>query len=120
MPESKAMTLPNWKTAALAFEQEANQSYCEVLLLRGECIRLRNLNALLSTFIETSLPVEQVPVEVMNALDAIFPEAVAEVVEDPGCTAMQLSENDHHQAVTALALVAKLLNRADVRVDWNG
>jgi hypothetical protein len=34
------------------FEAEANQAHCEAILLRNECIRLRDANSALSSFIE--------------------------------------------------------------------
>jgi hypothetical protein len=40
------------------FEDEANQAHCELTLLRGECIRLRELNAILSDFIEAVHPAD--------------------------------------------------------------
>ena len=62
------------------FEDEANQAHCELILLRNECIRLRELNSVLSGFIERTRPAapyNAVPEEVAQAIDAVFPLEVA-------------------------------------------
>jgi hypothetical protein len=67
-------------------ESEANQHYCDTLLLRAECIRLRELNGILSSHIEASHgnSGEALPKDLAEAIDAVFPPQVAAIVE--GCT----------------------------------
>ena len=57
------------------FENEANQAYAEQLLLRNECIRLRDVVCTLSTFIEESHANgdEEIPEGIRIAIDSVFP-----------------------------------------------
>ena len=74
------------------FESEANQAYCELLLLRGECIRLREQNAILSGFIEGAHNGNDgsvVPDEVLETMNAVFPPPVAALVADDDGTRVQ-------------------------------
>lgn len=58
------------------FEAEANQQYCETILLRAECIRLRAVHSVLASFIEERHVGEELPEVVMAAIDAPFPPEV--------------------------------------------
>lgn len=53
------------------FEDEANQSHAESILLRNECIRLREINSALSSFIERIA--DDIPNDIVQAIDAVFP-----------------------------------------------
>lgn len=55
------------------FEIEANQAYCEQELLRGEVIRLRKVHGALADFIEASWDGGQVPADIAEAIEAVFP-----------------------------------------------
>jgi hypothetical protein len=59
------------------FETEANQEYCERLLLRQECIRLREAHSVLASHIEEAHgnADEAIPDELSDAMNAVFPEA---------------------------------------------
>lgn len=66
------------------FEAEANQEYCEKLLLRQECIRLRDICCTLASDIEEthSNAGEPIPEDLAKAIDALFPSDPATEAEN--------------------------------------
>jgi hypothetical protein len=73
--QADAIRLRKERDAALNrarnFENDANQEHTEKLLLRNECIRLREAHGVMAGFIE-SLP-DEIPPEVNAAENAVFP-----------------------------------------------
>lgn len=65
------------------FEAEANQQHCEIILLRNECIRLRNVIEHLADFIEEchENSGDPIPEEIQADIDAIFPKDESKPVE---------------------------------------
>jgi hypothetical protein len=57
------------------FEAEASQEHAEKLLLRNECIRLRDAHSVLAGFIEGLPENITAPPEVTASMDAVFPPA---------------------------------------------
>lgn len=60
----------------LNFETESNQTHCEIVLLRNECIRLRGVVSRLADFIEQSHgnADKDISDDLMDLMDALFPE----------------------------------------------
>jgi hypothetical protein len=87
---------------AIKFEDTANQEYAEKLLLRNECIRLREAHGVLAGFIE-SLP-DEIPPEVNAAENAVFPP------ERPKASGCPYTDSDTRKELAA----------AEIRIDELG
>jgi uncharacterized protein YlxW (UPF0749 family) len=106
---ASAAALENQRLRALPvrFETEANQLHCETILLRNECIRLRELNAALSGYIESLDAVGNgiettLSPEVIEAIDAVSPPEVAVMVGATESTRVQSPVEVLDQAIQAV------------------